>query len=122
MKKLLIIILTMCVSIGTMAFTDPPDVKKVSTEFTISQDQSVDVVYDLEKASFDFSILAEDKFIIKTGYIEVMPVEVYHKRWQPGNYSYDFNIKDNTLRQRHSEKINYRYAHIGKLFSDKRSC
>jgi hypothetical protein len=124
MKKLFILILSMCVMFGAMAFTtDPPEIKKASTEFTITQDQSVDVIYDLEKPSFDFTIRAGEKFIIaETAYIEKMPSEFVQYRWQPGNYSYNESIKDNTLRQRHSDKTDYRYAHIGRWFSDKRSC
>ena len=122
MKKLSILILSMCVMFGAMAFTtDPPEIKKTSTEFTIAQDQSVDIVYDLEKPSFDFKIRTSEEFTIaKTAYIEKMPAEVLQHRWQPGNH--DITIKDNTQRQRHFDKTNYRYAHIDKLFSDKRSC
>jgi len=111
MKKILLIALTMLVTIGAMAYTDPPDVKKVSMEFTIDQDQSVNVVYDLEKASFDFSITAEDNFIIETGYIEVMPVEVYQERWQPGNYSYGL-IHRSTMPLTYDKTITSTVNHI----------
>jgi len=129
MKKIILIALSLFVAVGAMAYVSPPDkIDKNPVSVVISQDYDViqsTVSYenqDVELTQFVFEasrpVIEIEK--IEVGYIEVMPMEVYHRRWQPGNHKFYTAFKINS-KGSPIDKVGYRSAQIDRRFSDKRS-
>lgn len=128
MKKIILIALSLFVAVGAMAYVSPPDkIDKNPVSVVISQDYDViqsTVSYenqDVELTQFVFEASRPVIEKIEVGYIEVMPMEVYHRRWQPGNYIH-VSIKDKLYKERTFNKRIYQSALMDRYVSDKRSC
>jgi len=124
MKKLLLICLTL-VAFSAMAYSPPEKIDKAPTSIQLDQDviqlASVEITQDLIQAEFVFELQKSAIEKIEVGYIEVMPMEAYHRRWQPGNHSFNTASKINS-KGSSVDKVDYRSAQIDRRFSDKRSC
>jgi len=124
MKKLLLICLTL-VAFSAMAYSPPEKIDKAPTSIQLDQDviqlASVEITQDLIQAEFVFELQKSAIEKIEVGYIEVMPMEAYHRRWQPGNHNFNTAFKINS-KGSPVDKVDYRSAQIDRRFSDKRSC
>jgi hypothetical protein len=124
MKKLFLICLAL-VSFSAMAYSPPEKIDKVPTTIQLDQDAiqvaSVEIDQDLVQAEFVFELTKSAIEKIEVGYIEVMPMEAYHRRWQPGNHNFNTAFKINS-KGSSVDKVGYRSAQIDRRFSDKRSC
>jgi hypothetical protein len=127
MKKVFLIALALFVGFGVMAYSPPESVEKNSIAVYQVSDQdvmqvvSVDVAMDIEQSEFVFELQKSAIEKIEVGYIEVMPVEAYHRRWQPGNHNFNTAFKIHS-KGSSVDKVGYRSAQIDRRFSDKRSC
>jgi hypothetical protein len=124
MKKLFMIAVTL-IAFSAMAYSPPEKIDKTPTSIQLDQDviqvASVEIDQDLVQAEFVFELQKSAIEKIEVGYIEVMPAEAYHRRWQPGNHSFNTASKINS-KGSSVDKVDYRSAQIDRRFSDKRSC
>ena len=124
MKKLLLICLTL-VAFSAMAYSPPEKIDKAPTSIQLDQDviqvASAEITQDLIQAEFVFELQKSAIEKIEVGYIEVMPMEAYHRRWQPGNHKFNTAFKINS-KGSPVDKVGYRSAQMDRRFSDKRSC
>lgn len=114
MKKVFLIALALFVGFGVMAYSPPESVEKNSitvyqvSDQDIMQVVSADVTMDIEQSEFVFELQKPAVEKIEVGYIEVMPAEAYHRRWQPGN-TY---LISNTTNIKESFRLNYQVAFL----------
>lgn len=125
MKKVFLIALSLFVGFGLMAYSPPEKIDKAPTSIQLDQDviqvASVEIAQDLIQNEFVFKLQKPAVEKIEVGYIEVMPLEAYHRRWQPGNHNFNTAFKINS-KGSPVDKVDYRSAQIDRRFSDKRSC